>query len=74
MNMNGTPHHCTILVSGIPSDIDEDTLKMIFEKEKYGGGAIKNMDLQADQAFITFESCQGQNFGEFGNITLYKLL
>jgi len=50
-----------VKVSGIPPDMSEDVVRMIFENKRYGGGDIKTLQFcQSDNtAVIEFESSAG---------------
>lgn len=55
----------TIAVSNIPKDMAEDTLQMIFENKRYGGGGdVKNIVYEKGQgsAVITFYDPEGKPF------------
>ena len=61
------PALATIVIDGITSKIDEDTLEMYFSsKKKSGGGEIESGGVQIDgtKGYVTF--CDPQ-----GNITSY---
>ena len=61
------PALATIVIDGITSKIDEDTLEMYFSsKKKSGGGEIESGSVQIDgtKGYVTF--CDPQ-----GNITSY---
>ena len=64
------PALATIVIDGITSKIDEDTLEMYFgNTKKSGGGEIESGSVQIDgtKGFVTF--CDPQ-----GNVTSYKTI
>ena len=67
MDEEEEPALATIVIDGITSKIDEDTLKMYFgSKKKSGGGEIESGSIQIDgtKGYVTF--CDPQ-----GNVTSY---
>jgi len=46
----------SILVSGLPGNVDKDYLEMFFEHRRFGSGTVTNMELFLDQSFaiVTF--------------------
>lgn len=53
-----------IQVSGLPDEIDNDTLVMIFEHQKYGGGKVNQIliDPIKKSAIIEFEEANGKYY------------
>ena len=59
----------TIVIDGITSKIDEDTLEMYFSNnKKSGGGEIEgNVQIDGDKGYITFCDPQGNDYNYTNN-------
>ncbi len=49
-----------VIVSGLTEKIDKELLQLYFENERYGGGSIKNIDIQNSKAVIKFNTEKGE--------------
>ena len=65
MDEEEEPALATIVIDGITSKIDEDTLEMYFSnRKKSGGGEIESGSIQIDgtKGYVTFCDLQGNNY------------
>ena len=51
----------TIVVSGLPSDVDEEDIQMYFENRRQKGGPVEKVerDEESGTAVVCFQDCEG---------------
>ena len=48
----------TIVVTNVPSAVDEDVLELLFESKRKGGGPVKHVQLNRQKNWATIEFCE----------------